>query len=154
MRKAELNKILTRAAQQCGVAGVRLTDKRKRILELLVAQEKPLSAYQVADTYNEDSDSTMPPMSVYRILDFLVAEQLVHKLHSTNKYVACSHIACDHPHYAPQFLICRECSAVKEVAAPQELWESLNSQAKDAGFQLLNTPLELDCICDRCSNSR
>ena len=37
-------------------------------------------------------------MSIYRILEFLESQQLVHKLKLTNRYVACVHITCNHEH--------------------------------------------------------
>ena len=114
MKKLELNKIMGKAEDLCAQSGTRFTDKRKRILELLLQSQAPLSAYEVADAYNRSSETSMPTMSVYRILDFLESELLVHKLSSTNKYVACSHIACDHAHEVPQFLICGKCQSVKE----------------------------------------
>ena len=54
-------------------------------------------------------------MSVYRILDFLIHEELVHKLETASLYIACAHIACDHQHETPQFLICDRCFTVKEI---------------------------------------
>ena len=113
----------------------------------------PLSAYEVADTYNESADTSMPPMSVYRILEFLESEQLVHKLSSTNKYVACSHIACDHAHEIPQFLICSNCQKVKEIAISRNIIEELDGQVANAGYKLTNSQLELQCLCEACVSS-
>ena len=92
----------------------------------------------------------MPPMSAYRILDFLISEQLVHKLSSENKFVACSHILCRHDHQVPQFLICRQCQRVKEIAISSEIVKTLQVNVEEAGYHLLNSQLELDCICDQC----
>ncbi|WP_018275500.1 Fur family transcriptional regulator [Teredinibacter turnerae] len=151
MPDIDVNRILTRADQLCSGAGVRLTEKRKRILELLVESGAPLSAYEVAEAYNRSTETSMPAMSVYRILDFLASEQLVHKLASHNKYIACAHIACDHPHQIPQFLICRNCKAVKEIGIEKSLVDNLSRQVSKAGYTLLDSPLELDCLCANCS---
>lgn len=150
MKKQEINKIIAKAEGICSNSGSRLTEKRKRILELLLRAEIPLSAYEVADAYNIDSESSMPAMSVYRILDFLEEELLVHKLSSANKYIACSHIACDHAHQVPQFLICGECQSVKEIAISKTIVDELEKQVKNAGYKLTNSQLELQCLCEEC----
>lgn len=150
MNQQELDKIIVKAQAICSNSGGRLTEKRQRILELLLRSKTPLSAYEVADAYNVASDTSMPAMSVYRILDFLEAELLVHKLSSENKYVACSHIACDHAHRVPQFLICGSCRNVKEIAIPKNIVDELAEQVKTAGYKLTNSQLELQCLCEVC----
>lgn len=142
-----------KAQDMCTISGGRLTQKRKRILELLLLSGTPLSAYEVADKYNKSVDTSMPAMSVYRILDFLESELLVHKLNSTNKYVACSHISCSHAHEVAQFLICSNCLQVKEIAIAKRIIEELDEQVGEAGYKLLNSQLELQCICDSCLKS-
>jgi len=153
VKKQQLNTIISKAEGMCAHSGSRLTDKRKHILELLLVSNTPLSAYDVADKYNKTAEATMPAMSVYRILDFLASEQLVHKLSSANKYVACSHITCAHAHDVPQFLICSKCQNVKEIAVAKNIIDELAHQVADAGYKLLNAPLELQCICADCQAS-
>lgn len=150
MKKQELKKIMGKAEDICAHSGGRLTEKRKRILELLLQSKSPLSAYEVADAYNRTSESSMPAMSVYRILDFLENELLAHKLTSANKYVACSHIACDHAHEVPQFLICGKCQNVKEIAISKSIIDELDTQVVNAGYKLMNSQLELQCLCEQC----
>ncbi|VUD62566.1 Zinc uptake regulation protein [Thalassocella blandensis] len=139
-----------KAQDMCAHSGGRLTEKRSRILELLLLSKTPLSAYEVAEAYNKTAETSMPPMSAYRILDFLESEQLVHKLSSTNKYVACSHIACDHAHEIPQFLICGSCQKVKEIAISKRIVDELDEQVANAGYKLTNSQLELQCLCETC----
>lgn len=143
--------ILARAANTCREHGTSLTEKRKKVLSGLLISEKALSAYELVDVCREQLDLTIPPMSVYRILDFLESENLVHKLQLTNKYVACSHISCDHDHEVPQFLICDECGSVKEIGVKKALIDSLAKDVKQAGFQLQSPQLELHCLCQDCA---
>jgi len=151
MKEQQLNKILDKAQDICNHSGGRLTSKRKGILELMLLSNVPLSAYEVTDKYNKSTDSSMAAMSVYRILDFLESEQLVHKLSSTNKYVACSHIACSHTHQIPQFLICGKCESVKEIAIAKRIAYELEQEVANAGYKLVNSQLELQCLCEKCS---
>ena len=155
MDKKSSKEILERAAEKCRESGSKLTEKRAKILQILLECQVPLSAYEIADNYKLVTTQSMPPMSVYRILDFLQSEKLVHKLASENKYVACSHIDCghDHEHEIPQFLICQKCQNVKEISVSRELIEGLQECVTESGYKLMTSQLELDCICDDCLKS-
>lgn len=143
-------KIIQRAEQQCIENGTRLTPKRKQILLSLIRSGKALSAYELVDICKREHDLDMPPMSVYRILDYLASENLVHKLQLTNKFIACSHISCDHQHEIPQFLICESCESVKEIGIQAPIFEALKKSVENADFSLTNAQLELRCICNDC----
>lgn len=153
MNKSQLNRMVDKAKNVCARSGGRLTEKRRGVLEVLLASNTPLSAYQINDAYNKLSEKPMPTMSVYRILEFLEAEDLVHKLSSTNKYVACSHITPGHVHEIPQFLICGECQSAKEIAIPKNIIDELGKLVGKAGYTLSNSQLELQCLCNSCSAS-
>jgi Fur family zinc uptake transcriptional regulator len=148
-----LDQILERAAEKCSKSGTKLTEKRSKLLTILIQSEKPLSAYEVVDLYNATAEKSMPAMSAYRILDYLVSEELAHKLSSENKYIACSHIICCNEHKVSQFLICRKCHQVKEIAISKEIIESLKQHVAEADYQLTNSQLELDCLCSECCQS-
>lgn len=143
--------IIDHAEEQCKSQGSRLTSKRKHVLSSLLNAKKALSAYELVEACKEDHGESIPAMSVYRMLDFLMSENLVHKLELANKYIACAHISCDHSHGSPQFLICRTCNKVEEVSIDKSTINSLQKNAKSAGFKLLTPQLELSCICDNCS---
>ncbi len=138
------------AENLCKNNGTRLTEKRKKVLEGLLSSKKALSAYELADYCAKKLAQPLPTMSVYRILEFLQKEQLVHKLNLANKYVACSHINCDHAHDVPQFLICNQCQAVKEISVKKKMIDELQLNVKKAGFHLASPQLEMNCICDAC----
>ena len=93
-------------------------------------------------------------MSVYRILDFLEQQLLVHRLSSSNKYVSCAHIACDHKHFQrTHFLLCEGCSLVEEVDATEETSKAMEQMAEKVGFKLTTQQFELSGICTTCQNS-
>jgi len=147
-----IDDIMQSAEQRCSSSGVKLTDKRKKILGLMLESEIPLSPYEVVDRYNATFNVKMPANSAYRILDFLVSENLAHKLSSANKYIACSHIACSHQHDIPQFLICHNCSRVKEVMLDRKLVDEISNTVKSAGYQMRSSAIELDCLCSKCTD--
>lgn len=144
--------VISQAEEHCRSRGSRLTEKRKHILSALVKSGKALSAYELIDYCKDAYSENIPAMSVYRILDFLQGEHLVHKLKLTNKYVACSHITCDHPHEVPQFLICDQCNQVKEISIGRSLINKIKEDVEDAQYQLLSTQIELSCLCQSCAN--
>ena len=150
----ELDALLRAAEVACVENGARLTPRRRQVLSALMQSPNPLSAYEVLDLCNRSTTAAMPAMSVYRILDFLEQQLLVHRLSSSNKYVSCAHIACDHKHFQKtHFLLCEGCSSVEEVDATQEASEALEQMAKTVGFKLTIQQVELSGICTTCQNS-
>ena len=146
----KIDKTLKHAEDHCRERGARLTDKRKQVLSGLLKSGKALSAYELVDVCKAEFGSSIPTMSVYRILDFLEEEELVHKLHTANKYVACTHITCDHDHEVSQFLICGECQQVTEVGIAKATMKTLQSSAEKAGYHMLSQQIEMNCICKDC----
>ena len=134
----------------CNEQNIKLTTRRKEILSSLLNSDKALSAYDLIKILDTQIGSSIPAMSVYRILDFLENNSLVHKLKLTNKYVACSHITCDHGHASSQFLICNDCDSVKEISVDQQVMAALKSKVKSAGFSLRSPQIEMDCVCSKC----
>lgn len=149
----QLNPSLGAAERAAEKAGVRLTAKRKNVLALLLATGKPLSAYELADLYKDQLKQAIPPMSVYRMLDFLTENNLAHKLSSENKFIGCAHANCEHSHGIPQFLICDSCNRVKEIAIDKKVFDELERAVIEAGFTLVKPQLELKCLCDECAQA-
>jgi len=144
------DKIIQQAEKTCLEQGGRLTPKRRHVLEILLIEPQPLSAYEIAERYQQMVGETIPAMSVYRMLEFLMSQGLVHKLSSANKFIACSHIACDHAHQSPQFLICDSCNSVREVGIDNRLINALEKSIEDNHFQLNSPQLELHGLCENC----
>ena len=146
----KVDRVLDYAEKHCKSHGVRLTNKRKHVLAALLQSKKALSAYELIEVCKKKFGETLPAMSIYRILDFLQYEHLVHKLNLANKYVACAHITCDHNHTVPQFLICNQCQKVNEISISKSTITEFQKNAEDAGFHLVSPQLEMDCVCENC----
>ena len=52
MNRKQVNQVIEKAKSICEESGVRLTKKRERILEIMLIAGTPLSAYEIADIYN------------------------------------------------------------------------------------------------------
>ena len=142
--------ILSSVEEKCVERGIRLTPRRRQVLDVLVQAEAALSAYEIAQRCNADSNSPMPAMSVYRILDFLQEQQFVHRLETANKYVSCSHLSCAHEHLQPQFLICNSCRRVEEIDLSSSAVAAMASAASAAGFASISSQLEVRGLCEGC----
>jgi Fur family zinc uptake transcriptional regulator len=147
---ADIEKIIEKSQATCASTGNKLTNKRKKVLMVLLNSALPLSAYDIVERYKEQFQESLPVMSVYRMLDFLIKEKLVHKLETASQYISCSHIACNHQHEMPQFLICDRCGSVKEVGIKKTIIEELEHSIRNTGFLLTHKQLELHGICKRC----
>ena len=149
MDRQQLSQVLQRAEALCRDRGARLTDQRKTVLRLLCESERPMSAYEVLDRMRETIRNPAPP-TVYRALDFLLEQGLVHKLESLHAFVGCAHP--EHPH-ASQFLICGDCGEVAEVEDPT-VTKSLQAAGKAAGFRTKRPVVELLGTCANCADKR
>ncbi len=147
MDKKQLAKVVTRAERLCAERGARLTKQRRTVLELLCASGTPLSAYELLDKMRASFRNPAPP-TVYRALDFLLEQGLVHKLESLHAFVGCIHP--DHPH-AGQFLICADCGDVEELES-EAVMRSLRSAARTTGFEPKRPVVELWGTCAQCSD--
>lgn len=145
------SELLDLAAERCQSRGARLTEKRRQVLAGLLKSKKALSAYELADYCRDEHGHQLPAMSVYRILEFLEEQSLVHRLDLAKKYVACSHITQDHECDLPQFLICKSCYRVQEISIERDVIESLGKSVGKVGFRLASQQLEFDCLCGDCS---
>ena len=74
---------LDRAKHTCDESGVKLTPIRRKVLELILQSHKPIKAYDLLAQLS-DSDHMEKPPTVYRALDFLLDNHLIHKIESSN----------------------------------------------------------------------
>jgi len=145
----QLTHVMEQAEALCRERGVRLTDQRRTVLQLLCVSEKPLSAYELLDQLRGVVKNPAPP-TVYRALDFLLEQGLVHKLESLHAYIGCAHP--DHPH-ASQFLICDDCGEVAEVE-DSSVARSLKAAGKAIGFRAKRPVVEVLGTCAQCAEKQ
>src|SRR5215831_1865872 len=121
---------IAHAEQVCRQKAQKLTSTRRQVLQALLASHRPLGAYEIIDALAREMPRPAP-ITVYRALDFLMANGLVHRIESRNAYLACAH---DHDETAMvAFLICDRCGSVAEIpAAP--VAQSLKAAARASGF--------------------
>jgi Fur family zinc uptake transcriptional regulator len=140
----DLNHALTLADDRCVRAGERMTQPRRRALELLLEAGRPMKAYDLIDIFGEDGRAAKPP-TVYRALDFLSRRGLAHRIESLNAYIACGMGERSH---AAAFLICDCCGATEEIEpfAP----ERVQAAATVAGYLIDTVTVEAHGRCPAC----
>lgn len=145
---------LAEAERECRAQGVRFTPVRRRVLEILLRQRQPLTAYQILDVLRTAQPRAQPP-TVYRALEFLLRQGLIHRIESSNRYLACNHTHADADEGAhwPQFLLCESCGDAREVPLATELQQLLGQLARRHGFHLGPRPLELHGLCQGCRST-
>jgi Fur family zinc uptake transcriptional regulator len=142
---------LRAAAQQCADNGTQLTALRQEVLSLILRAEAPLTAYQLLDQLKEIRKTAMPP-TVYRTLDFLIENRLIHRIERLNAFVSCTETEHNHSHRDAQFLICTKCGSVTEIE-DHAITHALAKAAAARGFRPSHAIVELDGICGACAGS-
>lgn len=137
--------LIQQAERQCQQRGVRFTPIRRRVLEMISSSPGGLKAYDLLDRLTTEHASARPP-TVYRALDFLIEQGLVHRIESLNAYVACP---CPEHVHGFQLLICRHCGRVEELHL-EEVNEQLSHRAQALGFRVDRQTIELLGTCDVC----
>ena len=149
--------LMERAEALCTRRGAQLTELRRQVLALVLAADQPVGAYALLDKLKAQRAGAAPP-TVYRALDFLLEQGLIHKVERLNAFVGCTDTldhpadcSCeaehDHPH---QFLICKQCGATVEIS-DHAVAHALEKAAARAGFTLARATVEIEGLCGTCS---
>ncbi|MEP6868043.1 MAG: transcriptional repressor [Novosphingobium sp.] len=128
-------------------AGEQWTDMREDVFGALAQQDRPVSAYDVAEAVSISRGKRVAANSVYRILDLFVRTNLARRVESANAYVANSHPGCRHDCI---FLICDSCGKTVHID-DDRLTGALVTAAKGAGFADVRPVVELRGHCAACS---
>ena len=120
-----------------------------KVLELVWQSHKPLGAYDILGVLSEQDGRRAAPPTVYRALDFLLENGLVHRIASLNAFVGCSHP--EHAHQG-QFLICRECHAAIELEQ-KSISDAIIKSSADVGFRVEGQTVEVVGLCSGCQGA-
>ncbi len=144
--RACIETALAQARAICSAQGARLTPLREQVLRLVWQSHKAVGAYELLGQLRNAGDKPAAPPTIYRALDFLQEQGLVHRIASLNAFIGCHHPGAPHP---GNFLICRRCQQVFEL--PEQLLQvALREQAAAADFQIKSTRIEIQGLCAAC----
>ena len=139
---------LVQADRVCSSNGSRLTPIRRRVLELVWQRHAPIGAYEILGQLAHDGRNAAPP-TVYRALDFLMAEGLIHRVETLNAYMGCSKPGIAHDSV---FLICVECGTTVESQDPGTR-AHFNDVAEKNGYDVNHVCAEIMGWCNRCATT-
>lgn len=140
---------LQTAEELCRQRGQRLTALRRKVLELVWANHRPVGAYVLLEMLREEA-GRVAPATVYRALDFLQEQGLVHRLASLNAFIGC---AFPGPPHNGQFLICTGCQELAELD-DGKITAALGESAAASGFSISHTTVEVMGLCPHCREGR
>lgn len=138
-------KAIKAADQYCNTRGLRFTSIRKKVLEIIWETHNPIKAYDILDKL-KGIGAEKPP-TVYRALNFLLDNRLIHKLSSQQSYIGCEHA---NAHDQCYFLSCTECGDITECCS-NELDNAFSKVVTKAKFNQSNVVCEISGICSICS---
>jgi len=133
------------AKHLCEARGVQLTPIRYLVLELIWDSHKAVKAYDLLDRI-KPLQHAAKPATIYRALDFLIEQGLIHRVESLNAFVGCS---CSEHQHEMLLLICKHCNEVEERPAPIVMG-ALSQEFSKAGFVAHSKAIEAQGICVKC----
>ncbi len=143
---------LDQACAACTAKGGKLTDIRRSVLALVLGAGGPVGAYTLLDQLKLER-ANAAPVTVYRALDFLLENGLIHKIERLNSFVACTehreHETHDH---SVQFLICRKCGTVAEME-DHGIAAAVSKAAGRTGFRPDHATVEVEGTCGSCASA-
>ncbi len=122
----------------------KLTKNQALVLDVLSNASQPLGAYAILDKLR--SHGFKAPLTVYRALEQLASQGLIHKIESLNSWTTC---CGEHQANPPVFEICNDCGNVTEQF-DRELVKSLNRMSERSGFIQGRSIIEIHGRCDDC----
>jgi Fur family zinc uptake transcriptional regulator len=140
-----VSEALATAEHLCVDRGVQLTPIRHKVLELIWEGHKAVKAYELLDRL-KPLQQAAKPATIYRALDFLIEQGLIHRVESLNAFVGCR---CSGHQHEQLLLICKLCQEVEERSA-KEVMLALSDEIKQAGFIVYSKAIEVHGICAEC----
>jgi len=143
-----IDEALSAARKLCQGKKVRLTSLREKVLELIWQSHKPLGAYALMDMLSEAATRRVAPPTVYRALDFLLEQHLIHRINSLNAFIGCPD---PHTQHQNQFLICRVCGNASECN-DAILNQAIGAAGQNASFSIEQYSVEITGLCANCQD--
>jgi Fur family zinc uptake transcriptional regulator len=137
---------LRQAEELCSKRNIKLTSLRKSILRVIWQSHVPIKAYEIIEKLGCNSK----PITVYRILDFFLANRIIHKLESQNAFLGCAHP--DNSHNCC-FIICKHCNVAQEYCE-NDFINNITTRLTADEFKIEHVILEIHGVCKDCANLR
>ncbi len=141
------DRLVEEAGEVLRQSGEQWTAMREDVFRALAEQDRPASAYDIAEIVGKMRGKRVAANSVYRILDLFVRTNLANRIESANAYLANSHPGCRHDCI---FLICDDCGQALHID-DDRLTGALREAGQQAGFTNVTPVVELRGLCSECT---
>ncbi len=132
----------------CADRHITLTPLRKEVLYILYQKKIPIRAYDLLAILKKTYPATEPP-SVYRVLNFFIEKNLVHRIESQNAYVYCESWKDDQPAHKTILLLCKKCNKSTEFI-DNDFHTHLSVFSNKNKIQIEDSLIEVKGICASC----
>jgi len=134
--------------------GLRITKPRRLVVDVLDKAEQALSAYDIKDLLSEQGEK-VDTVSIYRIIECLEANQLVHRILTTGKVRKCQlehedHCQLERSNHCHHLLICQKCGDIEEIHC-LGLTTVIKDVEKESHFKVREHNLEFLGLCAKCA---
>lgn len=113
------------------------------VLGALARSERPMGAYELLELLRQEG--LRSPLQIYRALDRLIEEGLVHRIESLSAFALCVHSECTHGRAA--FAICANCGG--QVRFTTRHWSGCYAGLPDGRASEPNRPRWSSRVCAR-----
>ena len=135
-----------KAISRCLERSETLTPNRLLILNILLENEKPISAYDIKDIIKARGKN-LNISSVYRVIEFWVKLKVIHKISLLNKYMLCDNTDEKHTHITN---VCTSCLSVIETCNESMGLDLIESSKKLGVVLSPGINIEIPVICQKC----
>lgn len=125
---------------------LKVTEKREKVLELILASERPKTARDLHEAASLHGNIDL--VTVYRVLSLLLEKGIIREIvgeSGTSFYEK----ACEHNPVHPHFH-CGECGKVY-CLEPLTFEEGLILGRVGKGFRIASVSLDIKGVCDKCA---
>ena len=118
----------------------------KAVLSIITKSKKNLTAYEILEKFQKTKK--VQPMTVYRSLDILIKQGIIHKSISNKTFMLCSHSHKHNHEHNTLLAICKRCGSTEELF--KEMFEPIFKMKKFKKFDLSFFDLEILTKCRSC----
>ena len=129
----------------CMQKGFKITPLRFAIIEIISYEEKCIKPYLLFKKLKKKKQTTSI-MSIYRTINFLEKNNVLHKIKTLKSYFLC----CN-PNRICQLFICVNCKSTIEKHE-HSVYHLLQDIAYEERFFILKKEIEITGLCKACKN--
>jgi Fur family zinc uptake transcriptional regulator len=142
---ASLERRLAAAEAHCLARDAQLTALRREVLELLLRRGGCAKAYDLQDDLRR-RHGRVAPTTIYRALEFLLEQQLVHRVDALNAFAACDRTG---PHTQAMLVVCAACGNVTEWH-DEPACEAVQARLQGGVPGFAPSTIEIKGLCAAC----